>query len=260
VIEKMKTIEESVVIAMDGSDKELFPYLPYILQDLWEIGADPDAIIKLINKHYSNYAELKVLDLGCGKGAVSIKVSKTLGCNCYGIDAIPEFIVLAQQKALEFKVEHLCTFETGDIREKVKELSGYDIIILGAIGPVFGDYYTTLTTLSRCINKNGIFIIDDGYIENNSYYSHPLIQKQNSILQQIDLAGMQLLENDIIKQDNIKESDDFIFENLKKRCDELIDKYPDKKELFINYIQKQVEENDVLENKVICSTMVISKK
>jgi cyclopropane fatty-acyl-phospholipid synthase-like methyltransferase len=256
----MKTIEESVVTAMDGSDKELFPYIPYILQDLWEIGADPDAIIKLINKHFTNCTDLKVLDLGCGKGAVSIKVSKALGCNCYGIDAIPEFIVFAQQKALEFKVDHLCTFETGDIREKAKELSGYDIIILGAIGPVFGDYYTTLTILSKCINKNGILIIDDGYIENNSDYSHPLIQKQNSILQQIDWAGMQLIEDNIMKQNNIKDSDDYIFDNLKKRCYELIDKYPDKKELFINYIQKQVEENDVLENKVICTTLVISKK
>lgn len=46
----MKSIEESVVIAMDGSDKELFPFLPYIFQDIWEIGADPDAIIKLIKK------------------------------------------------------------------------------------------------------------------------------------------------------------------------------------------------------------------
>jgi hypothetical protein len=46
----MKTIEESIVIAMDGSDKELFPFLPIILQDLWEIGADPEAIIKLIRK------------------------------------------------------------------------------------------------------------------------------------------------------------------------------------------------------------------
>jgi len=30
----MKTIEESFVIAMGGSDKELFPFSPYILQDL----------------------------------------------------------------------------------------------------------------------------------------------------------------------------------------------------------------------------------
>jgi len=35
----MGTIEESVVIAMDGSDTGIFPFLPFILQDLWEIGS-----------------------------------------------------------------------------------------------------------------------------------------------------------------------------------------------------------------------------
>ena len=256
----MKTLEESVVIAMDGSDKELFPFLPYILQDLWEIGADPDAIIKLIRKHFDHFAALKVLDLGCGKGAVSVKVSQKLGCTCYGIDAIPEFIVFAQQKATEFKVNHRCTFETGDIREKVKDLSGYDIVILGAIGPVFGDYFTTLTTLTKCINENGIFIIDDGYIEDKSDFSHPLMVKKSTIIQQIEKAGMQLVENDVMDREDIKDSDDFIFNNLKKRCYELIEKYPDKQSLFLDYIKKQEIENDVLENKVIGTTMVIKKK
>ncbi|MBA4409759.1 MAG: class I SAM-dependent methyltransferase [Bacteroidota bacterium] len=256
----MKTIEESVVTAMDGSDKELFPYLPYILQDLWEIGTDPDALIKLISKHFASCAGLKVLDLGCGKGAVSVKVSKSLRCNCYGIDAVSEFIEYAQQKALEFQVEHLCTFETGDIRERVKDLSGYDIIILGAIGPVFGDYYTTLTSLSRCINKDGIFIIDDGYIENNSNYSHPLILEKETINKMIDMAGMQLIEDEIIHRDDIKVSDDFIFVKLKMRCNELIEKYPDKREIFFDYLKKQEEENEVLENKIVCSTMMIKRK
>jgi cyclopropane fatty-acyl-phospholipid synthase-like methyltransferase len=254
----MKTIEESVVTAMDGSDKELFPYLPYILQDLWEIGANPSIIIKLIRKNFTNIESFNVLDLGCGKGAVSIKLSEEFGCHCHGIDAIPEFIDYAREKAIGFNVETLCQFEIGDIREKVKALSAFDIIILGAIGPVFGDYYSTLTTLSKCLNKAGILIIDDGYIEND--YSHLLIQKRNTIIQQIDSAGMQLIDEDIIQKDDIKESDDFIFENLKKRCNELIENYPDKNQLFLNYIQKQEEENDVLENKIICSTMVIKKK
>jgi cyclopropane fatty-acyl-phospholipid synthase-like methyltransferase len=256
----MKSIEESVVTAMDGSDKELFPYLPYILQDIWEIGADPNSIIKLICKHCNNFADLKVLDLGCGKGAVSVKLSKKLGCSCYGIDAITEFIEFANQKAIEFNIQHLCTFKVGDIREEVKALSGYDIIILGAIGPVFGDYYTTLTTLSGCINQNGIFIIDDGYIDDESNYSHPLMLKKSDILTQIDKAGMELVENDIMRSDDIKNSDDSIFENLKKRCYELIDKYPDKQNIFLSYIKKQEIENDVLENKVIGTTMVIKSK
>ncbi|HRI45657.1 MAG TPA: class I SAM-dependent methyltransferase [Ignavibacteriaceae bacterium] len=256
----MKSIEESVVTAMDGSDIALYPYLPYILQDIWEIGADPNSIIKLIRKHFPNHSDLKILDLGCGKGAVSVQAAKTLGCRCLGIDAIPEFIEFARKKAVEFNVEHLCTFETGDIRESVKNLTGYDILILGSIGPIFGNYYATLTTLSKCIDANGVFIIDDGYIDDNSNYSHPLIQKKEEIKNQIDLANMKLIDNVILNRNEIVESDDDIFGKLKKRCNELIEKHPDKKELFLDYIKKQEEENDVLENRVVCSTMVIKRK
>lgn len=71
----MKTLEESVVTAMDGSDSELFSYLPYILQDIWEIGTSPEVIIDLVQKHTKKYSNLKVLDLGCGKGAVLIKLA-----------------------------------------------------------------------------------------------------------------------------------------------------------------------------------------
>jgi cyclopropane fatty-acyl-phospholipid synthase-like methyltransferase len=181
----MKSIEESVVIAMDGQDKELYPYLPYILKDHWEIGADPEIMISLIDRNFSNHGRLSILDLGCGKGAVSVKIAKRYGCSCHGIDAIPEFISDARKKAIEYNVEHLCRFEVGDIRLKVNFLSSFDIIILGAIGQVFGDYFTTLTTLSGCLNGNGVIIIDDSYIENDSDYNHPLIQKQSKIIQEI---------------------------------------------------------------------------
>ncbi len=255
----MKSIEESVVIAMDGSDKELFPFLPYILQDIWEIGSDPEAIIKLIGKHLNRYDNLEVLDLGCGKGAVSIKAAHQFNCKCYGIDAIPEFISYAQSKASEYNVGHLCSFEIGDIREKINELKVYDVIILGATGPIFGDYYTTLSALSKHLNDSGIIIIDDGYIEDNSDYVHPLMLKKQDLLHQISSAGMKLIEDDRFRGSSIKESDDYIFKKLKNRCIELIDKHPDKKDLFDNYIKKQEIENYVLENKVVCTILVIKK-
>ena len=239
----MKSVEESVVIAMDGSDKELFPFLPYILQDIWEIGSDPEAIIKLVGKQFNRHDNLKVLDLGCGKGAVSIKVAHQFRCKCYGIDAIPEFISYAQKKAIEYNVENNCKFEIGDIREIITDLKVFDIIILGAIGPVFGNYYSTLSTLSKHLSYSGIILIDDGYIEDNSDYTHPLMLKKQELLHQINEAGMKLIEDDIIQSDRIKDSDDQIFDNLKKRCMELIEKHPDKKGLFENYINKQLEEN-----------------
>ena len=257
---EMKSLEESVVTTMDGVDEELFPFLPYILQDLWEIGADPDIIIHLVRKHSDNYSELSILDLGCGKGAVSIKLAREFNCRCFGIDAIKEFIDYANIKAKEYGVFHLCQFEISDIRERIKFLHQFDIIILGAIGPVFGDYLSTLTIVSKCLNKNGMIVIDDGYIENYSDYTHPWMQKKEIILKQINDSRMKLIDESIIQKDKIKDSDNYIFEYLKKRCNELIEKYPNKRALFNDYIKKQEEENDVLETKVICSTMVIRKE
>ena len=66
------TVEESVVMAMDGTSSNLFPFLPYIFQDLWEIGTSPEIVLTLVKKHTTDYSNLKVLDLGCGKGAVLI--------------------------------------------------------------------------------------------------------------------------------------------------------------------------------------------
>ncbi len=256
----MQSLEESVVKAMDGADNELFAYFPYMLQDIWEFGADPDAIVQLIEKHCTDYHKLKILDLGCGKGAVSVKTAKKLNCACYGIDAVCEFIDIAKQKAAQWKVSHLCTFDTADIRTKIDELYDFDIVILGAIGPVFGDYFATLSVLSKCISQNGIIIIDDGVIDDSSNFSHPMMYKKSEIINQAQKAGMQMIDFDDIDKDEIAESDDFIFNNLKKRCEELMVKHPDKKHLFENYLTQQELENDVLENKVMGATMVFKKK
>lgn len=168
----MKTIEESILTSMDCTDSEILTYLPYILQDFWEIGSDPKVMIKLIKKHFANINNLTVLDLGCGKGAVSINIAKQINCECYGIDAIPEFISFSESKAEEHGVSNLCKFEVGDIREKIKELGKYDVIILGAIGQVFGDYFETLTILNNNLKDGGIIIIDDGYIDDDSNFKH----------------------------------------------------------------------------------------
>ena len=258
-IAKSKTLEESVIMAMDGSDPGLIPFLPYILQDCWEIGTDPNTMIDLVRKHAQNYSNLKVLDLGCGKGAVSVKIAQEFKCDCFGIDAIKEFIAEANRKAKEYGVEHCCHFEVGDIRERVKSLKGFDIIILGSIGPVFGDYSQTLGSLKECITDDGIIIIDDGYIENDSDYTHHLVQKRDVVYRQISVSGMKLIDEIVFDRDYIKDSYDAIYESLKKRCLELIEKFPEKATLFKNYIKKQEEENFVLEKKIVCAVMVVKK-
>ena len=257
----MKSLEESIATSLDCLEEPLLPYLPYILQDFWEIGASPEVIINLIRKHKQNYSSLAVLDLGCGKGAVSIKVALDLQCHCLGIDALSEFIDEAKRKAKEYQVDSLCTFETNDIRQRVTSLKGYDVIILGAIGPVFGNYEETLTQIAGCLKDDGLVIIDDGYIEDSSSYSHPLLVKRRDLLSQVNAARMQLID-EVIMTDGEGTHEEYAKElgYIVNRCTELMRRYPDKTALFENYIRQQKEEYEVLENKVVCVTMVIGKK
>jgi cyclopropane fatty-acyl-phospholipid synthase-like methyltransferase len=251
----MKTLEESIATAMDSQDVAIVPFLPYILQDFWEIGTSPEIVIDFIKKHCKDYAMLHVLDLGCGKGAVSVKLAATLKCKCYGIDGIPEFIETSKEKAREYGVYALCRFEVGDIRTKIAALGKFDVIILGAIGQVFGNYYTTLTTLLKHLTPEGIIIINDGYIDDTSTFQHPSMLPRRELLKQIAQAGMELIDETTSGTTNYAEE----FENIEKRCRELMTKYPEKTSLFENYIQNQADEYDVLKNKVICSMMVCKR-
>jgi len=253
----MKAIEESVVIAMDGKDKHLYPYLPYILQDIWELGASPEIIINLIKKHKSDFENLKVLDLGSGKGVVSIKIAKELKCHCFGIDAVKEFVDESIIKAKEYNVEKYCEFEVGDVRTKSFDGINYDIVILGAIGPVFGDYYSTITKIKNCLLPDGLIIVDNSYLDEASSFSHSQIEKKSHIINQIANAKMRIIHEVIISEEQIKESNKNIFDKIKMRCEELIKKEPKNRHLFENYIKNQEYENEVLEQEVICSTMVI---
>ena len=252
----MKTLKESIAAAMDSpGNTAIVPFLPYILQDFWEMGTSPEIVINLVRKHCKEYPSLNVLDLGCGKGAVSVKLAAALQCNCYGIDGIPEFIEASKEKSLEYGVDTLCRFEIGDIRKKIKELEKFDVIILGAVGQVLGNYFITLRTLSKHLAAEGIVVIDEAYIDDSSDFQHPAILRHGELLKQIAQAKMELVDAIENKPSNSAEE----FKNIQKRCSELMTKYPDKKSLFESYIQSQAMEYDILENKVIAATMVCKK-
>ena len=254
-----ETLEESVVRAMDGRDIGLFPFLPYIFQDVWELGAFPDTVIELIRRHVAKRSDISFLDLGCGKGAVSVKVAKEFGYKCLGIDAVREFIYEAKRKAEEYGVLDICEFRTGDIREEARNYMDFDVVMLGSIGPVMGDHFTTLAALSGVIKRGGVIIIDDGYIEDGSNFTHHSSQKKADVMRQIKEAGMVVVEEKFIDRDEITKFEKDIFSKLYQRCLELSEQYPDKKDLFLEYVKEQKEEGGFLLNEFTCSTMVLRK-
>jgi ubiquinone/menaquinone biosynthesis C-methylase UbiE len=253
----MKPLDYSIAMAMEMTDNmELVPFLPYIFQDFWELGTPPALVIKHIQKHCKNYSDLRVLDLGSGKGAVSIRLAEAFGCSCFGIDGISEFVEIAKEKAKEFGVEHLCRFVVGDVRLHDIELNKYNVILLGGTGSFYDEYTTTLKHFIKYLADDGIIIIEECYIDDLSDFKHPFYVPKKELFEQFKHAGMMVIDETLCKYDDFMDS----VRDLKyitKRCNELILKYPDKSIIFEKYIQKETEEQGVIENKLIGSTMVL---
>jgi len=258
---EIKSVEESITAAMEDFNINLIKYYPYILQDFWEMGTPSEEIIKLIIKHKQNYKNLNVLDVGSGKGAVLIKIASELKCKCLGIDAMNDFVIFSNNKAKEYSVDDICTFETNDIRTRINTLGKYDIIILGAIGPVLGDYYNMLTQLAPHLNKDGLIVIDDAYIKDGQSTDYPGVMQKSDIIKQTKNAGMEIIDEITINE--IPGTDEGYlreFENLQKRCLELVEKYPESKNMFLDYVKTQKKLYEKLSNEVTPVIFVIKEK
>jgi len=255
----MDTVKKSIVKSLDGLEFGLFPYLSYLLQDLWEIGASPETIIDLIIKHGPLKKESKVLDLGCGKGAVLIKLVKAFGCQGHGIDALPEFIEEAKIYANKNKVSEKCDFEIGDIRRLIDQFKGFDLVILGSIGPVFGDIEATLSKVQSCIKDDGFIVLDDGYLSDSSKLKSPIYFNEAETLRQIESAKMQIVDQIVLGAVEIKKSNNKIYNQIRKRSVELMKKYPEDQSIFEDYLKSQEEENDLLENHITCVTWLLKR-
>lgn len=252
----MSQVEEKLAKSLTADTVELIPYLPYLLQDLWELGSSPVDIIHLIKKHIPITPNSRILDLGCGKGAVSIKIAKTFASHIKGIDIMPSFILTAREKAAMFGVESLCLFVVEDINVSVKFEKNYDIVILGAVGSVLGNPEETLQKLSNVIKQNGYLILDDGYAINGDDDTYTT---KETWLKHITNSGFTLIEDLLVDEVQFDEVLEEQITVLSKRVEELKQQYPDRSHLFDQYLASQKAEIHDLTTDVIGVTLLLKK-
>ena len=108
--------------------------------------------------------EMKVLDIPCGQGGVSVPLAKKYGVRVIGCDIIPAYVRYAREYAKEKKVAHLCKFKVADIREVVKQKDVYDVVLW--IGPphVWGSAGPTIRRLRNMVRDGGTIVIADAYL------------------------------------------------------------------------------------------------
>ena len=253
-------IEQKLAASLTAETTELLPYLPYLLQDIYELGSSPRDMADLI-KTYTNFsAGTRVLDLGCGKGAVSLFLARELGIQAKGIDLIPEFISEAREASGKYGVELLCQFTVQDINESVKTERGYDIVILGAVGDVLDEPAATLKKLTRVIRKSGYILIDEAYLvgaqdevryKNYEYLTLPQWEK---LFKELNLELIASKDSDTNSYADINDCNNRM---IKNRASELAAKHPAKKHLFEGYVKTQEMECDDLDDTVIGVTWLL---
>jgi 2-polyprenyl-3-methyl-5-hydroxy-6-metoxy-1,4-benzoquinol methylase len=250
-----------VAEGFDATPK-LIPFIPYLLQDLFELGSSSEIIIDILDSLHLN-KKTKVLDLACGKGAVSINIAKQLGFACKGIDLFKPFIDIANQKAVEFGVEHLCPFEVEDINDAVKKEKKYDIVILASAESLLGEVDEAIGKLRECIKNDGFIIYDGAYLNENSNIDNPdysVIKRYSETIAQLTSFGDEIIREVTIPSGETMKINNSYTEAIRIRALELVQLHPDKKILLLGYVKKQEEECSIIENDITGCIWCIRKR
>ncbi len=84
--------------------------------------------------------------------------------------------------------------------------------------------------------------------------------KKEILFGQIEQAGFTVSEYSISEEKEVEEINVDMFSGIEKRCNELIEQYPGRKDLFINYMKSQEEEGNINANLIKCGVFVLKAK
>ncbi len=235
---------------------DFLPYLPELLVDLWALGSSPRSIIGLLNPLPLSSTETRVLDLGCGKGAVSITIADQLGFRVTGVDASEAFLEVARKKAREYYVSNLCKFELADIFEFIKSPLTFHVVILASLGSILGTFEQCVKQLRQLIIPGGYIIIDDAYLRetavvNRKGYEHYVNHDQT--VGQLTTFGDNLIQ-EVSTEEESRTINVQYLAAIKKRAKAFIKKHPHLAETVRQYIHTQEIECEVID-KNLCGTV-----
>jgi 2-polyprenyl-3-methyl-5-hydroxy-6-metoxy-1,4-benzoquinol methylase len=252
--------EKSLAESLE-TNTDVLPYIPFLLQDLWELGSSIDLILESINK-LNLFSHSNVLDLGCGKGALSVPIAAQFGFDVVGIDAMKEFLQIARIKSSEFNVDNRCQFLNQEMRDYVLKPHSFAIVILASIGGIFGNWQNTIANLRTQVKDGGYMIIDDGYLKNKKSldrngYAHYCDHK--SSIQALTSFGDILIEEKSTTEKSLDINNHYM-DLIEIRGRELTSSNPELEEKIKGYIKNQHEECKVLEKELNGVVWVMQKK
>ncbi len=154
--------DEMVAYALE-IDVELLAFAPELLADLDVLGADATLIVEAL-RELGVSEHSTVIDLGCGKGGVTIAIAEALGCPVVGVELFEPFLGIARAAAETAGVGALCQFVHGSIGDLAGTIETADAVVFAALGDVLGPLDVTMTLIRRYAKPGGYVVVNDCYL------------------------------------------------------------------------------------------------
>ncbi len=242
-------------------DPEILRFVPELLQDLDALGSDPELVVAWLGESGFRGPESRVLDLGCGKGAVAVAVADRLGCRVRGVDALPAFVDAARRQAISRGVGALCTFETGDLRDTVETGGDYDAVLLVSVG-VLGSPEAMVRGCRACTRQGGVMILEEAYLREPGRVDFPGygdVVTHAETVRQLTSYGDQLIRERRTSLAEMQAQNRRFSAWIERRAAELAARHPEHASAFRAYVEKERRECELLESALECATWMLRR-
>lgn len=176
----MKHAHASIPHSLNAPERAL-PILAAFFEPLTALGCAPRRVVRWLREAGVSRRQV-LLDLGCGKGAVSVAAARGIGCRVVGVDAFEPFLEAAREGARRGGVEGLCAFRRGDVKRVGACVKGrFDAVVVLNVLPV----ERALPLARRWTKAGGIYVIDDAVrvAESDAYADAPTLEEAAALIE-----------------------------------------------------------------------------
>ena len=245
--------------SLDADDR-LLPFLPALLEDLWALGFNPEPMLRLLNRcGLAKQAGLRVLDLGCGKGAGLVRLAQEFGWYGEGVDLIPDFIQEARKRAVEHGVADRVRFEAADIARVARQGCEIDLILFGFDADVLGTLEESLTVVRSRLARAGHVVLDTVWTRGEQSKPDVAMSEANT-RRAVRAAGFDIAGEEILDPEWVRGQNHDNTERIRRSARELGRRHLDKKRWFDDYVRRQEEQCRQLEEELVCCILLLGAR
>lgn len=251
----MPNLQTKHLAASLDAEEALLPFIPHLLQDLWSLGFSPEAALRLLERNVHE-APWRMVDLGCGKGALLIHLAKSFGWHGRGVDLVPEFIAEARRYASEWGVADALDFEVKDMGKELADGGEWNLILFGFDSEALGELPEALARIAGRVALSGLLLVDLAWARSGRSVDLP---SEARVLESAHAAGLRLVDRETLDPAWVTTEGSRHLELIRGRATELAIRYPEHSAAFEAYVAEQEAENRILSQEAHCGYLLFAR-